>query len=266
MVKISDLREKKILITGGSSGIGKATAEMMSSKGASVIITARDESKLKRTLKDVKGVVSSYSVDISNWEEVQYLANRIMEEHGKLDIVINSAGIVHPGTLDSLTIDQIESILNIDLLGTINVCKAFQEGLISPGYIINISSVAGFMGIYGYTVYSAAKFGVWGFSQALRMELEPKGIGVGVVFPPDTKTPGLDLENRTKPKELKELSGTIKPISPEKVASSIVRGIKKGDFMIFPDGASRSTYHANRLVGPAVRSWMDTKVSSSRKE
>jgi 3-dehydrosphinganine reductase len=120
--------------------------------------------------------------------------------------------------------------------------------------------MAGVIGVYGYTAYSAAKFGVLGFSEALRMELNPRGIGVSVVFPPDTETPQLEFENRTKPEELKGISGTIKPISAEKVASSILGAIVSDEFMIFPDVSSRAAYHANRLVGPIVRKFLDGKV------
>jgi 3-dehydrosphinganine reductase len=155
-------------------------------------------------------------------------------------------------------------MLDIDLLGTINVCKAFSKEMKAPGHIVNISSMAGLVGIYGYTGYSAAKFGVWGFSEALRMEMKNKGVGVSVVFPPDTQTPQLEFENRMKPDELKRISGTIKPIRPEKVASAILKAVVSGDFMVFPGTSSKATYHANRLAGPVVRYFMDGKIKDAK--
>lgn len=264
MVGLKDLKGKRALITGGSSGIGLSTAAAMLKKGVDVIIAARDREKMQKVMKDHEGVSSFYQMDVSNWKDVTEVKQKISGDLGKIDILVNSAGIVHPGVLKELDHDQVVKMLDIDLLGTINTCKAFLDIIKKPGYIVNVSSVAGFIGIYGYTAYSAAKFGVWGFSQALRMELEPDGIGIGVVFPPDTDTPQLEFENRTKPSELRKIAGTIRPISPEKVADSIIRGIQKGEFMIFPDRSSRSAYHANRLAGPAVRGWMDGKVRSSR--
>lgn len=266
MVAIKDLKGKKVLITGGSSGIGLSTAELLSKQGAEVLITARTKEKLQRAKEKAPGIVSVYETDVSELDEVLELARKVKEDHGKIDVLINSAGIVHPGRLKDLTYEQIESIIDVDLKGTVNTTKAIMPLIGSPGYIVNISSAAGFIGIYGYTAYCAAKFGVWGFSQSLRMELEPEGIGVSVVFPPDTDTPQLEFENRTKPEQLKKISGTIRPIHPDVVASSILKAIKKGEFMVFPGRGSRSTYHAVRLAGPVVRGWMDKKVKETRKD
>ncbi len=266
MVKLSTFKGKKVLITGGSSGIGLATAKALSDEGAEIIITARSKEKLKKTAEIIKGNVSTYTTDVSDLKQVLSLAENVRSDHGNIDVLINSAGIVHPGTLKDLSMEQIDSTLDIDLKGTIHVTKAILPLIRSPGYIVNISSVAGFIGIYGYTAYSAAKFGIWGFSQSLRMELEPEDIGVAVVFPPDTNTPQLEFENRTKPEELKEIAGAITPISPDKVAASIIKGMKQGEHMIFPDSGSRSTYHASRLAGPLIRGWMDRKVDRTRKK
>ncbi|MFO8051633.1 MAG: SDR family NAD(P)-dependent oxidoreductase [Thermoplasmatota archaeon] len=263
MVRIRSFKKKKVAITGGSSGIGFATARAFSDEGAEVIIIARNQQNLEKASKRAPGIVSAYPADISSIKDLRCLEKRIKEDHEGIDILINSAGIVYPGTLMDLTIDQIERTLNIDLKGTMITTKVLLPLIRSPGYIMNISSVAGFIGLFGYTAYSAAKFGVWGFSQALRMELEPRNIGVGVVFPPDTNTPQLEFENRTKPHELRGISKTIEPIPPARVATSIVKGIMKGEFMIFPDSSSRSAYHANRLMGAAVRGWMDKKVNSA---
>lgn len=265
MVGIKDLKGKKVLITGGSSGIGLATAKLFSENGAEVLITARNTKKLKEASEKVEGMVSTYSADISDLDQVLKLSEKIEKEHKKIDILINSAGIVHPGKLEDLTFDQVNSIIDVDLKGTINTTKAFLPLVKSPGYIVNISSVAGFIGVYGYTAYSAAKFGVWGFSQSLRMELEPEDIGVSVVFPPDTDTPQLEFENRSKPEEMKQITGAIKPISPDKVATSILKAVKSGKFLVFPDSGSLSTYHAQRLAAPVVRTWTDSKVSKTRR-
>ena len=266
MVTIRDLKGKIALITGGSSGIGLETARLLSENGTKVIITARSHEKLKRAKEEVSGIISSYRTDVSDLDQVLELSNKIEMDHGKIDILVNSAGIVHPGLLKDLTYDQVNSMIDVDLKGTINVTKSLLNLIGSPGYIINISSMAGYVGVYGYTAYSAAKFGVWGFSQSLRMELEPENIGVSVVFPPDTDTPQLEFENRTKPEELKKISGTIKPIPPKAVASSILRALRNGEFMVFPDKASLTTYHAVRLAGPMVRGWMDRKVRDTRSE
>ncbi|MFW3146519.1 MAG: SDR family oxidoreductase [Thermoplasmatota archaeon] len=266
MVRISDFMGKNIFITGGSSGIGLAAAGMFASKGANVVISARNVERLEKAAGSIDGNVHWKCLDVTDWEAVRRTAIELAGEHGRFDVVVNSAGIVHPSVLGELTEEEIRSIIDIDLVGTMAVCKSFMEIMNRPGYMINISSVAGFVGIYGYTAYSAAKFGVWGFSQALRMELEPEGIGVGVVFPPDTDTPQLEFENRTKPDELKAISGKIRSIPPERVAKAIFNGIRKGDFLIFADGSSRSLFHATRIAEPLVRGWMDSRISSASRE
>ncbi|MGA1792539.1 MAG: SDR family oxidoreductase [Thermoplasmatota archaeon] len=268
MVSLRELGNSLAFITGGSSGIGLATAKILASKGCRIILAARDPVKLKKGRSKIDGVLDTISLDVSCWKEVEAACQRTIETHGVPNIIINSAGIVHPGTLDNLKLDQIDDMIDIDLKGTMYVCRAFGGKMDSPGHIVNISSMAGVIGLYGYTAYSAAKFGIWGFSEALRMEMNPKGIGVSVIFPPDTQTPQLDFENRTKPQELKEISGTISPIPPEKVAKAILSAIVSGEFMVFPDASSRATYHANRMFGPVVRRYLDGKVrgTSNRNE
>jgi 3-dehydrosphinganine reductase len=266
MVPIRSLGESLSIITGGSSGIGLSTAELLSSRGSRVVLIARDDEKLEKAASSMDGVVGTYSLDVSDWHSVETASSRILEEHGHPNIIINSAGVVYPGRLEDLEISLIDRMVDIDLKGTIHICKAFMGSMAAPGHIVNISSMAGVIGLYGYTGYSAAKFGIRGFSEALRMELESKNIGVSVVFPPDTDTPQLEFENRTKPPELQSISGTITAIPAERVAKAILKGITDNDFLVFPDMSSKAAYHANRLAGPAVRSWMDNKVRKAPKE
>jgi len=260
MVPLRSLGESLSIITGGSSGIGLSTAELLASRGSKVIIIGRDAGKLENTASSIEGVVDTHSLDVSDWAAVKRAADKIIHDHGPPDIIVNSAGVVYPGRFEEIDISLIDAMIDIDLKGTINVCKSFIVSMTGPGHIVNVSSMAGIMGLYGYTGYSAAKFGIRGFSEALRMELEQKNIGVSVVFPPDTETPQLEFENTRKPSELERISGTISPISPERVAKAILKGITGDSFLIFPDISSKATYHANRLAGPAVRSWMDKRV------
>ncbi|MBN1389331.1 MAG: SDR family oxidoreductase [Candidatus Thermoplasmatota archaeon] len=266
MVYLKDLGESLALITGGSSGIGLATARMLTSRGCRVILLARDQEKLLNAASGIDGVIGTYVADVSDKEAVSGVSKRIFGDHGVPNILVNSAGIVYPGILSELTMEQIDTIIDIDLKGTIYVCKTFSPMMRPPGHIVNISSMAGIIGLYGYTAYSAAKFGVRGFSEALRMELNTKGIGVSIVFPPDTETPQLRDEELSKPEELKAISNTIRTIQPEKVARAVIGAIISGEFLVFPDASSRATYHANRFAGPIVRKVLDGKVKGSSKD
>lgn len=266
MVSLKDLGESLALVTGGSSGIGLATARSLAARGCRIILLGRDQEKLEKAASGIDGVIGTYVTDVSDKEAVSEVSRRILEEHGVPNIIINSAGIVHPGPLSELTMEQIDSIIDIDLKGTIYICKTFSPLIKPPGYIVNISSMAGIIGLYGYTAYSAAKFGVRGFSEALRMELNMRGIGVSVVFPPDTDTPQLMGEDLSKPDELKAISKTIRPIQPEKVARAVIGAIISEEFLVFPDAASKATYHANRFAGAIVRKVLDGKVKGTSKE
>jgi 3-dehydrosphinganine reductase len=123
------------------------------------------------------------------------------------------------------------------------------------GWIANVASAAGFIGIYGYTAYSASKFAVAGFSECLRQELRPHGIGVTVVFPADTDTPQLEEENRIKPDETRAIAGTVRPGTPEAVARALLAGVAAGRFRVVPGFMNRVTWVATRFVPGFVR-WL----------
>ena len=129
-----------------------------------------------------------------------------------------------------------------------------------------MSSAAGLVGVFGYTAYAPTKFAVRGFLESLRGELLPYGIHVGCSFPPDTDTPQLADENRYKPKETKAISGTIKPLSAERVAKSIVEGIEKERFAIIPDARPRAWPKIAGLAPGLVSKVMDRAVKKAREE
>jgi len=127
-----------------------------------------------------------------------------------------------------------------------------------------VSSVAGYLGIYGYSGYSAAKFAVMGFTEALRFELKPEGIGVHVVCPPDTDTPALAFERTLRPPETDAIAGGIKPIPAEKVAEAIVRGVDRGTYYIIPDALSSLYFRLKGLLPELFFAIVDGDVRKAR--
>ena len=121
------------------------------------------------------------------------------------------------------------------------------------------------MGVFGYTAYNASKFGVIGFSEALRGELKPFGIRVSVLCPPDTDTPGLHEENRTKPEETRQISAGARLMQPEQVAQALLQGLRKNRFMIIPGFDGKFTYYAKRLLPGLVSMVMDWDVRKVQK-
>ncbi len=242
----------KVFITGGSSGIGLATALLYHERGYEVAIAGRSFEKLEAASQ---GRLATYQLDVASQESVGEVTARYMREHDNQapDLLINCAGVMIPGEFISMPETDYWSNIDVDFKGTVLMCKAFAPAMVKrgSGQIVNVASVAGFLGIYGYTGYSAAKFAVMGFSEALRFELEPKGVSVSVVCPPDTETPGLDLEISMRPPETHAVAGSIKPVSAEVVAEAMVRGIdkKKNTIVI---GALSKLYYRLKGIWPEL--------------
>lgn len=234
---------KTVLITGGSSGIGRALGRLLAAQGAHVWLIARRREGLEAALEQVKAAAirpeqrfGMVSADLSVPEQAFSAVEQVKGQAGVPDVVINSAGAAHPGYVQDLSAEIFRWMMAVNYFGTLYVTKAVLPGMMArrSGHIINISSAAGFIGVFGYTAYSASKFAVAGFSEVLRAEMKQYGIRVSVVFPPDTETPQLDYENQFKPPETKAISGTAKAMKPEQVARIILRQAAKGRFLIFP--------------------------------
>lgn len=244
-------QRKKGVIIGGSSGIGKAVAEHLALWGADVCIVARHAFRLDEVIKELQQKkrfsdqkMIAFPCDVTLPEQVQEMAEKAVQGLGGIDFLVNSAGDTYPGYFTKISHEIFEHLMQVNFMAPVYCIRAFLPYFLkqNQGHIVNIASVAGFMGIFGYTAYSASKFALFGFSQCLRQELLPSPIRISVCFPPDTETPLLQKENQLKPEETKRISGKIKPMSPEKVALVLLNGIKKGKFIIIPGFLSKLTY------------------------
>lgn len=261
---------KTALITGGSSGIGLALARRLLEHGASVTLLARDQQKLddaKASLLSINSgyIVSTISADVTEVDSLRAILADFQEQHGTPNILINSAGVARPSYVEELPLEVYRWTMDIDYHGTVNMVKLLLPGMLDrgSGHIINISSMAGVVGIFGYTAYSGAKFAVKGFSDVLRSELKPRGIKVSIVFPPDTKTPQLDWEDQFKPEETRIISGTSKPISPDEVASWTLKQAAKGKYAIVPGGEAKLLYLLATRLGDWVYPIIDMMVKDA---
>ncbi len=273
MTKKNDPFEKKIaLITGGSSGIGLALAKLLAGTGAHVWLIARDEGKLATALQDVKKSCidpaqrSGFAAaDVADPKQVQKAIDKVMREIGLPDLVINSAGITFPGYVQDIPLDVFHQMIDVDYLGTVHVVQALLPGMVErrSGTIVNISSVAGFMGVFGYSAYGAAKYAVRGYSEVLRAELKPLGIRVSVVFPPDTDTPQLAYENGFKPMETRELAGNAGVMSAEAVGREILKGVARNRFAILPGSEGKLFYRLSGILGGGLYPIMDSMIASA---
>lgn len=263
-----------VLITGGSSGIGLSLAKKYVSKGLNVWILGRSKEKLIQSLNVLENhrisneqKIDIIQADVSDSKALNSSIEKIIIDIGSFYLLINSAGAAHPGVFNELPLDIFRSMMEVNYFGTLNTIKAVLPAMIENkrGHIVNISSIAGFLGIYGYTAYSASKFAVRGFSDCLRSELRPLGIDVSIVFPPDTQTPQLEYENQYKPEITKMIAGNAGISSPDFVADAIISGVENRKYIIIPGIEGKIIFHLNNFLGPCLYPILDIMVNRAKK-
>jgi NAD(P)-dependent dehydrogenase (short-subunit alcohol dehydrogenase family) len=182
------VENKTAIITGASDGLGKGTAKVFAENGWNVVLAARTKEKLEKAaseLQNTKGNVLAVAVDVSNYEQVEQLIEQTIDAFGQVDVLINSAGIDYPGSIEELTAEQWNQVIGVNLNGVFYTSKAVFPHMKEQksGYIINISSVAGKKGWPNATAYCSSKFALTGFTQALNGEGKPHNIRCSVVYP-----------------------------------------------------------------------------------
>jgi len=268
---------RPVMITGASSGIGLELARHYARKGKPLVLVARNVKRLEATALELAQLNAAYthdpalittvSLDVADAKAVDAQLNQLILSHGIPELLINAAGIVNVGRFLEMDADYFDANLRIDFEGTANVCRAIAPAMAKAGsgHIVNIASVASYLGIYGYTGYSAAKFAVMGFSEALRFEMKPLGIKVSVVCPPDTLTPGFAAERAARPIETEAIAGGIKALDPALVARKIVQGIESKRFYIIIGASSKFYFRLKGLLPEVFLSIVDGEVRRAQK-
>lgn len=242
-----------VFVFGGSEGIGLAVAARLVEDGREVVVLSRSESKLAAAVARLGPRASSRVVDVTSETGVREAVGALVADGKVPDLVVNTAGYARPGWLEDLPPDDVTGMVATNLLGTINVARAVLPHLrATRGTLVTTSSMAGLAGVFGYTVYSATKFGVIGFSEALRREVRPDGVRVLVLCPPNTLTPGFEEENRHKPAEVLAAEESVRTLTPEQVADELLRALRRRrGFLVVPGRDSRLAAVAIRHL-PAV--------------
>lgn len=182
------LANKVALITGSGRGIGRVTAETFAKAGATVVVCDVDEETITATVADITtagGTAKAMLGDVTNRAQIADVVGAIVAEFGKLDILINNAGITRDARLVKLTEAEWDAVINVNLKGVFNCTQAVAPTMMQAGYgrIINAASVVGVYGNFGQTNYVAAKAGVIGMTKTWAKELGGKGITVNAVAP-----------------------------------------------------------------------------------
>jgi len=262
------------LITGGSSGIGKATAKRLLEQGMNVTLLARDAAKLEATRSELAAITRSEQrigvavADVSDRPQVEQAVAGAIATLGTPSLLVTSAGIAHPGYFSDLPIDIFERTMAVNYFGTLYAIRAVLPAMLEAGrgHLALISSGAGLVGICGYTPYSPSKFALRGLAESLRAELKPNGIAVSIVYPPDTDTPQLVEENKTKPAETKAITATADTWSADGVAGAIVAGIAQNRFAITPGTEMRVLHRFHSVLAPALNRYFDQLIAKVRRE
>lgn len=192
------LQGKRAIITGGGRGIGKAIAEALAAEGVHIGLIGRSEEHIKAVAENLSEVETAYAAaDVSSLEDVTAAVNKVKDELGGVDILINNAGIAKFGGFMDLDPEEWKNIIDVNLLGVYNVTRAVLPDLIEQksGDIINISSTAGQKGAPATSAYSASKFGVLGLTESLAMEVRKHNIRV-TALTPSTVATDLAIENK----------------------------------------------------------------------
>ncbi|MFZ5698359.1 MAG: SDR family NAD(P)-dependent oxidoreductase [Pseudomonadota bacterium] len=179
------LKDKVAAITGAGSGIGRATSILLARQGCHVAISDLNETGLAETARDCKSLgvtVTTKKLDVADRAAVYAWADETVKAHGKANIIINNAGVGLGATVDEMSYEDFEWLMNINFWGVVYGTKAFLPHLKNSGdgHVVNISSVFGIISCPTQSAYNAAKFAVRGFTEALREEMEIEGCGVGV--------------------------------------------------------------------------------------
>lgn len=181
------MKNKVVIITGGSSGIGKACAEVFGKNGSKIVITGRNEQNLTETkayLSNLGIAIHTVVADVSKKEDNELVVQETLKAFGTVDILINNAGISMRALFEDMDVDVLEKVMDINFYGTVYATKAALPYIIkNKGSVIGISSIAGYRGLPARTGYSASKFAMQGFLEALRTELLKKSVHILVACP-----------------------------------------------------------------------------------
>ena len=259
-------KNKVILITGASSGIGRATAIEFAKLGSNIVLVARKKDKLEKVADELKKFSISTLVcqcDVSKKDQVKEMSKTVLEKFDTVDVLVNNAGFAIYGSVYDLTIDEIESQMETNYFGMIYCIKNFLPSMISKksGHIVNVASVAASFGLPGIASYCASKFAMLGFSEGLKHELKDTGIGITVVSPIMVRTSFFD---HTSFEKMPKYSPTS--LSSETVAKTIVKAANSPRLEIIVPSIVRGAvwmkntfpYLINPILGKSFKKQLDS--------
>ncbi len=260
---------KRVLVVGGSRGIGRALAIQLARRGARVCVAARGGDDLDRVVAELHtagpGPHGRVAFDATDAGSVAAARDGVRDALGGLEVLVCGSGSARCAGVFDAPDDDFRRMLDVNYLGHVNVVRTFGPELVAQrgGAICLVSSLAALMPIYGYAAYAASKAALAAFAESLRQELKLHGVRVVVHYPPTTDTPGLAEENRTKPPAvwaIESQSGWNKIHSADRVAASIAAAIERDQPLGLTGFDSRLLATVMRLAPGFFRRMTDAEV------
>jgi NAD(P)-dependent dehydrogenase (short-subunit alcohol dehydrogenase family)/pimeloyl-ACP methyl ester carboxylesterase len=274
--KRDDFGDTLVSVTGAGSGIGRETAFAFAREGAEVVVSDIDEASVKETAATIVGrggVAHPYVLDVSDPEAVERFADEVCSTHGVPDIVVNNAGIGQAGEFLKTPQDQWERVLDINLGGVVNGCRAFGKRLVergAGGHIVNVSSMAAFAPLKSLNAYCTSKAAVYMFSDCLRAELDAAGVGLTTIFPGVIAT---NIIQSTRFEATDHARGSVegrraqfekmfqqRSYGPDKVAKAILTSVKKKKPLRPVAPEAYMLYGTSRVAPQALRNTARLKI------
>ncbi|HKZ30329.1 MAG TPA: SDR family oxidoreductase [Acidimicrobiia bacterium] len=273
MAKTTRLAGQAAIVSGGSKGIGLSTAAEVVRRGGSVGLIARGRGaleqaagRLRTLISDGTQFVDMIQADATDRNDVGPKLEAFIAARGVPDYLINAVGYARPDYVSNFGLEDFQRQMDVNYYGQLIPTLVLLPHLVQArrGHIAFVSSMLGYFGIIGYAAYAPSKFALVGLAEVLRHELRPDGLRVSVLYPPDTDTPGFEVENTTKPPETHELSANVKVAQPDDVARQFVDGMLRGRFQIFPSGAMM-VWRLQRYAPQLVRAFLDRDLRKARR-
>jgi short-subunit dehydrogenase len=271
---MKDYENKLVFLIGASEGIGLSLAKEFVSHGAHVIIFSRSEAKLKKALAVLEKArltqeqkISYLVLDASIENDVKKVLGNAVKTYGIPDVFVNNQGRSLPNYFEKIPSSQLEETMKINLYSFwYTLAFILPQMKVRGGYVLNVSSMSGYMGVFGYADYTASKFAIIGLSEVLRSEYMKYKITFSVLCPPDTDTPGYIEENKHKPLETKMVTAGAKCLPPDVVAKAGLAGMRKGKFSIIPGFTAKAGYFVKRHWPALLTAMFDGDVKKAQKK
>lgn len=257
-------KRRHALISGGSSGLGLALADLLAAQGVGLTLLARDADRLSDAriaimMASPTARIRGRVCDVADPDAVEAAVAASETECGPVDLAIACAGAATPGRFETLGPDVFRAQMELNYFGALNLARSGLRRMRARGRgeLLLIGSAAALIGLPGHAAYAPSKFALRGLAQALRAECRADGVHVAIAHPADMDTPGLEAERRTTPPELAAISALGGLVRPEAAAARILRGLDAGRAEIHPGLASWALARLAPPALPLVQAWLD---------